>query len=141
MVPVQTLKNTDWTKDAINAFAPVCDVNPFGAIQSPGELVHGCYLFEYQHGKQAALVALQRDQFSGGCRVHVQAVQTLDPRQHLQTRQIMAAIEKTAFSMGADVLTMATQHKAIAAGASRWGGHISGVVLSKTLGASHGRII
>lgn len=119
----------------------MCDVNPFGAIQSPGELVNGCYLFEYSHGHQAAFVALQRDQFSGGCRVHVQALQTINPAHPIQMRHIMAAIEQTAFAMGADVLTLATQHKAIAAGAARWGGHISGAVLSKTLGASHGRII
>lgn len=131
----QKLKPLTWTPDSVDAFGPVCHVNPFGAIQSPSELVHGCYLYEYRKGEQSALVALHRNQFSGGCRVHVQALQSLAPGR-IQTRHLMAAIEAQAFDMGADVLTLATQHTGIAAAAGRWGAHISGVVVAKYLGVN-----
>jgi hypothetical protein len=122
------------TAEAVLAFAPVCQVNPYGAVQSPAELVAGCYLFEYAHHDQAALVALSFGLFSGGNRVHINALQSMNPAAPIQMRQVMAAIESTAFAMGADVLTLSTQHKAIAAGAARWGGHISGAVVAKYLG-------
>lgn len=124
-----------WTADAIETFDAVCSVNPYGPLQNAAELVAGCYLFEYRHGKQAALVALQRDAFSHGVRVHVQALATVNKDHPIQTRQIMAAIEGAAFNLGADVLTMATQHPAIAKGAPRWGGHIAGAVIAKYLGS------
>lgn len=117
------------------ALGPVCDVNPYGCLENPFELVTGAHLFEYSHHGQAALVALSLHQFAGGNRVHVNALQTINPQKTIQMRQLMQAIEKTAFAMGADVLTLSTQHPAIASGAGRWGARISGAIVSKILGA------
>lgn len=132
---VQALKQITPSAENIAVFGPVCEFNPYGVLENPFELVNGAYLFEYSHHGQAAMVALSLHRFSGGNRVHVNALQTINPQKHIQMRQLMQAIEQTAFAMGADVLTLSTQHPAIAAGASRWGARISGAVVSKTLGA------
>lgn len=131
---VQALTPITPTLELVELFGPVCHVNPYGAIQNPVELVNGCHLFEYHHGQQAAMVALAFSAWSGGIRCHINALQTIAQTVPLQTRQIMQAIEKTAVEKGADVLTLSTQHKAIAAGATRWGGHISGAIVRKYLG-------
>jgi hypothetical protein len=129
----QTLIPKAWTLEAVNAFEPVCAVNPFGVLQSASELVEGSYLFEYQHGDQVALIALNRDVFSGGIRVHLQALVNLTPDLPLQYRHTMQAVENTARIWGADILTLCTQHAAMTAAAPRWGGEISGAIITKIL--------
>jgi hypothetical protein len=114
------------------AFDRVCQVNPCGDLQTPFELVNGCTFWEYRQGHQAAFVALERFTFSGGCRVHVVALQSTG-NEPLQMRQLMSDIEATARELGADLLTLFTQHEAIAAGAQRWGAHISGAIVQKNL--------
>lgn len=126
------MRSLAWTPDAVQAFAPVCQNDPFGPLQTPGELLQGSYLYDYQRGQQSALVALTRDVFAGGIRVHVQGLISDAPGQ-LQTRHLMQDIEATARNLGADVLTLCTRHAAIAASAPRWGGQVSGAIITKFL--------
>jgi len=112
----------------------VCAVNPYGALEDAHELTSGCDWFAYRSNGQAALVALHFGKKTHGMRCNVNAVQTLNPHQPLQFAQIMTAIEHHAKTAGADILTLSTQHPAIAKSAHRWGGQITGVVLSKPLG-------
>jgi hypothetical protein len=126
------MRSTAWTPDAVQAFAPVCSNDPFGPLLTPAEMLHGSYLYDYQRGNQSALVALTREVFAGGIRVHVQGLVSDAPGQ-LQTRHLMQDIEATARNLGADVLTLCTRHPAIAASAPRWGGRVSGAIITKFL--------
>lgn len=121
-----------WTHEHLQAFQPVCDCDPFGPLQQPGELLKGSYLFEYQNREQGALVALSREVSSGGIRVHVQAMVSTTPGK-LQTCQLIAEIEATAVNLGADILSFCTPHKEIVDGAKRWGGQVSGAIITKIL--------
>lgn len=129
----QTLTPKAWTVQAVHAFDSVCAVNPFGALQSASELVEGAYLFEYHHGDQLALIALTRSVFAAGVQVHLQALVNVTPNLPLQYRHTMQAVENTARIWGADVLTLCTQHAAMTAAAPRWGGAVSGAIISKIL--------
>lgn len=121
-----------WTPERLAAFQPVCDCDPFGPLQQPGELLQGAYLFEYQNREQGALVALSREVCSGGIRVHVQAMVSTTPGK-LQTCQLIAEIEATAVNLGADILSFCTPHKEIVDGAKRWGGSVTGAIITKIL--------
>lgn len=133
MAAAKALKAVAWTPEAVDAFAPCCDVDPFGPLLSPRELLHESYLHEFHHGNQAALVALTRFVTSGGCRVHVQGLVSTDKLHPLSHGPVMQALEATARAYQADVLTMCTQHPPLAAACRRWGGHISGAVIAKYL--------
>ena len=129
----ETLTATAWTDLAVLRFQTVANANPFGLIESPLELLNQSYLHVYQFNNQAALIALKRESFANGIRVHVQGLVALPHSAPLQLRHVMMSIENQALVYGADVLTMCTHHAALAAGATRWGGHISGAVLSKKI--------
>ena len=121
-----------WTPEHVAAFQKVCDCDPFGPLQTPGELLQGSYLYQYKNREQGALVALSREVNSGGIRVHVQAMVSTTPGK-LQTRQLIAAIEATAKNLGADVLSFCTPHRQIIDGAKRWGGNVTGAIITKIL--------
>lgn len=129
---VPSLTPTAWTPEAVHAFGPVCQVNPWGPLESTAELLDGAFLYAYEHDDQAALVALQRTVYAGGVQVHLQAM-VGQGRVPVQARQVMGAVEHMARRLGADVLTLVSQHPAIAASAPRWGGQISGAVIRKIL--------
>ena len=132
MAAVPSLTFATWTDDAIQAFGPVCQVNPWGSIESLGELLHGAHLVAYSHNDQEALIALRREQYGAGVRVHLQAMVSTGAAP-LQARQLMDSVEALAVAWHGDVLTMVSQHPKIAATAKRWGGHISGAVICKHL--------
>lgn len=131
MAAAAPLKPCVWSPDAIDAFAPVAEASPWGPLLSPTELLQGCYLFEFEHRDQLALVALSRSVSSGGVRVHVQGL--VSQGSPLQMQPLMGRIEQTAINLGADVLTMLTRHHQMARLAPKWGAHISGAAISKPL--------
>ncbi len=133
MAAAQALKAVPWTPEAVEAFAPCCDTDPFGPLLSPRELLHDSYLHEYHHGLDEALIAIKRHVTSGGCRVHLQGLVNMDKLHPLRSGHLMQSVEALARAYQADVLTMCTQHKAMAAACGRWGGHISGAVIAKYL--------
>lgn len=123
-----------WTPEHVAAFQKVADVDPFGPLQTPFELLQGSYLYQYKNREQGALVALTREVSKKGVRVHVQAMVSTTPGK-LQTRQLIAAIETTAKNMGAEILSFCTPHKQIIDGAKRWGGNVTGAIITKNLRA------
>lgn len=126
------MRSLAWDPERVQAFAPVAGLDPFGPVLTPAELLAGSYLYRYEHRQQAALVALTREVFAGGIRVHIAGLLTETPGA-LQARTLYHDIEATARNLGADVLTLCTPHKAIIAGAPRWGAQVSGAILSKFL--------
>jgi hypothetical protein len=112
----------------------VVEVNPWGPLASLPEIMNGSTLYHYQQGEQEALVALLRTVYSGGVEVNLQAM-VGQGRVPVQVRQVMGAVENMALKLGADVLTLSSQHTAVARSAPRWGGHISGAVIRKFLKA------
>lgn len=134
MDAVAPLKPLEWDADALLAFEPVAAASPFGAVKSAPEMLQGCGLFEFAHARQRALLAMRLDQFTGGRVMHIMGAVSLgaDP---LQSRFVMGAIEAVAREHGAAVLSLCTEHAAIAKSAHRWGGQITGAVIAKRLGA------
>lgn len=120
-----------WSAEAIEAFEPVALASPWGPLLSPAELLQGCYLFEFEHRDQLALVALSRSTASGGVRVHVQGL--VSQGSPLQMQPLMSQIEQTALNLGGDVLTMLTRHHQMARLAPKWGAHIAGAAIAKHL--------
>lgn len=131
MAASSSLKPRQWSIEATEAFEPVALASPWGPLQSTGELLHGCFLFEFEHRDQRALVAMSRARASGGTRVHVQGLVSLGAP--LQMQPLMSQIEQTALDMGGDVLTMLTRHHQMARLAPKWGAHIAGAAIAKHL--------
>lgn len=127
-----------WTADALQAMASIANESPFAKEQSIEEMMAGTELFNYQHGNQAALVALHFADYQGGRTCHVTGCTStgVDP---LQTRMLTEAIESIAIDRGAVTLTLCTRHVAIAKGAKRWGAEITGAIIRKKLGEPNGR--
>jgi hypothetical protein len=98
-------------------------------------MLHGCGLFHYDHKGQEAMLAMRLDQWAtGGRTLHIMGAVSVGKRP-VQARQLFGAVEHKARDLQADVLSLCTVHKAIAASAPRWGGQITGVIVTKQLGA------
>lgn len=139
MAPVkEALTAAAWTPEALQTMASIAKESPFAQEQSIAEMMGGTELHRYVRGEQAALVALHFARYQGGMACHVTGC-TSTGKAPLQTRQLMSSIESVAIARGAVTLTLCTRHVAIARGAKRWGGEITGAIIRKNLGDPHGR--
>lgn len=124
-----------WTPEHVEAFNVAAARNPWGALESPAEILAGCFLFEVQHGQQHALMAIRRQELSGGVRAEVAALASSGPFFHWKA--LDAATMMAAQQLGADVLGMSTQVPALARGCQRVGWVTTGAILTKWLKEAH----
>lgn len=124
-----------WTPDHVEAFGPVALRNPWGALEQPGEIMHGCYLFDVQHGRQHALMAVRRQEVSGGVRAEITGLVSAAPFFHCEA--LDAAAMMAAHQLGADVLGMSTQVPALARACHRHGWATTGAILTKWMREQH----
>lgn len=128
----KALTPLNWDQASLDAFEAVVQASPFVILKRPDEMMVGCKLWRYDHGRQAALIATRLDTCSGGNAMHIMGI-VASGDELIQTRQLMAAIEVTARKAGANVLSLCTKHTGIARAAGRWGGQITGAIITKKL--------
>lgn len=132
----KTLKLRPWDDQAIAAFHPVVDTNPWGPLECAGELLGGSYLFEYSAAGQRALVAARPVALSGGTRVEIVAMRSLGDRLH--AKPFCAALVGMGHQLEGNVLAMSSAVPHVLTTLSRNGWTTTGALMIQPIG-SHGR--
>lgn len=125
----------NWTPDLLDRFQPIAARNPWGALESVGEQLHGSFVFEVEQGAQCALMAVRPVQCVHGLRAEVVGLVSEAP--FFRFDAIDRAAVLVASQLGADVLGMSTQLPRLAKGAQRVGWITTGAILTKALKAGH----
>lgn len=130
---MEKLTPLQWTPEHVEAFTASVAANPYGPLESAGEVLHGAYLFEFSHRAQRALLAVRPVALSGGMRLDVVGLH--GEGQRFQAAAIDGAVEALGRARGAAALSMTTMHAGLAAAAKRQGWQQTGVVMTKILKA------
>lgn len=125
----EAMKPIPWTVENCRAFAPALDRNPYGALESPGEVLTGSYLYQFDHRAQSALLAVRPLQLSHGVRLEV--VGMVSEGQRFQAAALDRVMTEIAFAHGADQLAMMTKHAGLVRACVRHGWADSGRILTK----------
>lgn len=122
----------NWTPELLDAFAPSAERNPWGALESPAEALHGSLCFEVRQGQQRALMAIRPQLVSGGTRAEVTGLVSVSPLFHAAALDRAAVL--IAHQLGADVLAFSTMVPKLAKAFQREGWLTTGAILTKNLG-------
>lgn len=136
MAAAQALTLRDWDEDAVRAFYPVVDTNPWGPLENAGELLSGAFLAEYREGTRHALVAARPVQLSGGVRVEIVGLRSLGDR--LPADLIAKEVVKLSHALGGNLVAMSSRVPHILSTLNRHGWATTGALMVKALD-SHGR--
>lgn len=129
MVPTK-IAARNWSPELVEQFAPSAARNPWGALETPREILAGSFIFEIEHGQQRALMAVRPVPIdAGGMRAEISGFVSSGPLFHA------AAIDRAAVliahQLGADVLGLSTQVPALARACQRQGWMTTGAILTK----------
>lgn len=120
----------NWTPELIEAFAPSAARNPWGALETPREIVSGSYCIQIEHGQQRALMAVRPvGMDDGSVRAEIAGLVSTGPLFHAKVIDRAAVL--IAHQLGADVLGMSTQVPALARACQRNGWMTTGAILTK----------
>ncbi len=123
----------NWTPELVKAFAPSAARNPWGALESPAEILSGSFLFEVLQGQQRALMAVRRVEMdAGGVRAEIAGFVSSGPLFHAKAMDAAAVL--IAHQLGADVLGLSTQVPRLALACQRQGWQTTGAILTKWMG-------
>lgn len=136
MADLETLKLRPWDEDAVRAFYPVVETNPWGPLENAGELLAGSYLAEYRDGTRRCLVAARPVELSGGVRVEIVGIRSLGDR--LPSDLIADEVVKLAHALGGNMVAMSSRVPHILSTLHRHGWATTGALMVKTMD-SHGR--
>lgn len=133
MVSAQKMKPIGWDTDILAAlYRP--DLSPMGPLASADEMFNGCHLYEYEKGKQHALVAVKPLTFSAGNRLHIVGLSSDGER--LQAHDFYAALDDLGRSHNARIVSLLTAVPHVAKSCLQNGYRISGAAMIKVLDAS-----
>lgn len=133
-----TLKPATWCADTVAAFASSVAASPFGRLKAAEEMLSGSHLFEFEHGRQAALLAVRARQYAAGREFAIVGAVAMPGSAPLQAGQVFAAVEALARQNSIDAITFCTVHQPLARAAVRRAGFdLTGHVLVKSLNPSH----
>lgn len=124
-----------WTPDLVDRFQPIAARNPWGALESAGEQLHGSYVFEVEQGAQCALMAVRPVQCVHGLRAELVGLVSDAPLFRFEAIDRAAVL--VARQLGADVLAFSTQLPRLVKGAQRVGWITSGAIVTKSLKAGN----
>lgn len=120
----------NWTPELIEAFGPSVARNPWGALETPREVLCGSFCFQVEHGAQRALMAVRPVGMDDGtARAEVVGLVSTGPLFHAKVMDRAAVL--IAHQLGADVLGMSTQVPALARACQRHGWQTTGAILTK----------
>ncbi len=131
--PSLTLRQ--WDADALEAMAPVATATPWAGLDSLADVLNGSHLWEFEHGRRRALVALTARQLAAGRVLEVTGMVSLGER--LQLAEVGRQIEAVAATRYGDVdlVSMTTRWAHLARACEREGWQPAGVTMTKRLRA------
>lgn len=119
-----------WSPELVERFAPSAARNPWGALESPREILAGSFIFEIEHGQQHALMAVRPVPIDdGSMRAEISGLVSTGPIFHAAVLDRAALL--IAHQLGADVLGMSTQVPKLAKACMRHGWQTTGAILTK----------
>lgn len=121
-----------WAPELIERFQPAAARNPWGALESPGEALHGSYLFEVEHRGGVALMAVRPGAYTHGVRAEITGL--VSQAQRFDAAMFDRAALMVAHQLGASVLGMSTQLPALVRACERQGWRTTGAIVTKNLG-------
>lgn len=110
--------------------------SPFGPLACIEQMMHGADLFIYERAKQRAFVAVRPVALFGGQRLDIVGLSSVGDR--LQGRAFHAAIDRLAIDHRASLLACCTSVTHVAQSCTKNGFSITGAVLTKNTGFTHG---
>lgn len=113
------------------ALAPSVAASPW-PMEGPADVLAGALLYEFEHGRSHALLAVRPVELAGGRRLDV--VGLVSDGERMQSAAIGGAVEHVARSMGCQALAMCTVHQHVVNVCKRQGWSITGAVMAKDLG-------
>ncbi|MCM3565927.1 hypothetical protein [Hydrogenophaga intermedia] len=122
----------EWSPELLERFAPIAARNPWGALETHGEQLHGAYVFQLDAGAQSALAAVRPVLCTHGVRAEVVGMVSEAPL--FQFAAIDRGLMRVATMLNADVLAMSTQLPGLVRGAQRVGWVTTGAIVTKKLG-------
>lgn len=121
----------EWTAEHVRALQPSVDASPWGPLESPGDVLGGAYLFEFEQGGAHALLAVRPVPLALGLRLDVVGLVSLGDR--LRSADFDAALCGIASRLGAAQVALCTKHEHVARQCARHGWSQTGVVMTKGL--------
>ncbi len=119
-----------WSPELVERFAPSAARNPWGALESPREILQGSYIFEIEHGQQRALMAVRPVHIDdGSMRAEIAGFVSTGPLFHAAVMDRAAVL--IAHQLGADVLGLSTQLPTMVKACQRQGWTTTGAILTK----------
>jgi len=119
-----------WSPELVERFAPSAARNPWGALESPREILQGSFIFEIEHGQQRALMAVRPVPIDdGSMRAEISGFVSSGPLFHAAVMDRAAVL--IAHQMGADIMGLSTQVPALARACQRNGWMTTGAILTK----------
>lgn len=127
----QALKLCEWTPEAARLFEAVRAIEPYsGGACSLESILGGCHLVDVA-GR--GFLAVRRIQHPQAVEIHIAAAVSTDPGRAVSLWALPAARD-WAFAQGADVVSLATPHPALARAAVRAGFTSAGSILRAVIG-------
>lgn len=123
-----TVKAIDWTP-GILALLYDPTLSPLGGLASSEQAFHGCHLYQYENGDQAAYIAAKPVTLAGGVRLDVHSVKSTGKK--MDGKKFAEAIELIAGLHGAVCMALMTKIPQIAQKCIDNGFAINGAVLIK----------
>lgn len=122
----------NWTPELVARFEASNANNPWGVLEVPGEVLHGSFLFNVEHGAQRALMAVRPQVCTHGTRAEITGLVSEGPLFH--AKAIDTAALMVAHQVNANVLAMCTRLPALVRAAERVGWVATGTIVTKRLG-------
>lgn len=121
----------DWTADRLHTLQPVIEANPYGPLATAHDVFFGAHLFEFEHGRQHALIAVRPVDYSQGRRLDIVGLRSDGER--LDAAALNRAVMGVAMQFGADLMAMSTQLPHVVRSCARHGWMTTGAVMLKVV--------
>lgn len=132
MVPTK-MTALSWSPELVERFAPSAARNPWGPLESAREILQGSFIFEIEHGRQHALMAVRPVPIDdGSMRAEISGFVSSGPLFHAAVMDRAAVL--IGHQLGADILGLSTQVPALARACQRHGWQTTGAIFTKWIG-------
>lgn len=110
--PAPSLKQLAWSQDALEALLPSVEASPWGALDSPGEVLGNAHLFEHTLEGQRVLIVTRPEQCAHGVRCDIVGLRSLGDRFNAAALDAsLLRIAREGYS--AQLIAMNTKHQHI----------------------------
>ena len=120
-----------WDADRLAALQTVLDVSPWGPLATVEEAFRGDHLFEFENGRQRALIVVRPVTYRQGRRLDVVALRSEGDR--LSAAALDRALMGIAAQFDADLMALCTQVPHVAKSCLRHRWMVTGAVMLKVV--------